>query len=145
MLYCPINFVPNVTLVITIVVPSSCQVLTNFLFGSNKFSQIIVKAVNPCRLGEIALRNFVVERLRQKYCLSEASLFLSSEDDKILADLSAAASFFCFSFLREKRERKFLCRTYGTLILLWACLQAFRATLSIPAYNLSSLTGLLLR
>ena len=99
----------------------------------------------PCRLGEIALRNFVVERLRQKYCLSEASLFLSSEDDKILADLSAAASFFCFSFLREKRERKFLCRTYGTLILLWACLQAFRATLSIPAYNLSSLTGLLLR
>jgi hypothetical protein len=59
----------------------------------------------PCRLGEIALRNFVVERLRQKYCLSEASLFLSSKDDKILADLSAAASFFCFSFLREKRER----------------------------------------
>ncbi len=59
----------------------------------------------PCRLGEIALRNFVVERLRQKYCLSEASLFLSSEDDKILADLSAAASFFCFSFLRKKRER----------------------------------------
>ena len=59
----------------------------------------------PCRLGEIALRNFVVERLRQKYCLSEASLFLSSENDKILADLSAAASFFCFSFLRKKRER----------------------------------------
>ena len=59
-----------------------------------------------CRLGEIALRNFVVKRLRQKCCLSEASLFLSSENDKILADLSAAASFFCFSFLREKREMK---------------------------------------
>jgi len=25
---------------------------------------------------------------------------------EILADLSAAASFFCFSFLRQKRERK---------------------------------------
>ena len=107
-----------------------------------EFNQIFILSSNPCRLGEIASRNFVVERLRQKCCLSEASLFLSSENDKILADLSAAASFFCFSFLREKRERKFLCRTYGTLISLWSCLQAFRATLSIPAYNLSSLTGL---
>ena len=106
-------------------------------------SRIFIFSRNSCRLGEIASRNFVVERLRQKYCLSEASLFLSSENDKILADLSAAASFFCFSFLREKRERKFLCRTYGTLILLWACLQAFRASLSIPAYILSSLTGLI--
>jgi hypothetical protein len=67
---------------------------------TSKKNRIFVLGNNPCRLGEIALRNFVVERLRQKYCLSEASLFLSSEDDKILADLSAAASFFCFSFLR---------------------------------------------
>ena len=67
---------------------------------------IFIICGNPCRFGEIALRNFVVKRLRQKYCLSEASLFLSSENDKILADLSAAASFFCFSFLRKKREMK---------------------------------------
>ena len=74
------------------------------------FQFSIFNSLNPCRLGEIALRNFVVEWLRQKYCLSEASLFLSSEDDKILADLSAAASFFCFSFLREKREKNIDCR-----------------------------------
>ena len=65
-----------------------------------ELNRIFVLGGNPCRLGEIALRNFNVELLRQKYCLIEASLFLSSEDDKILADLSAAASFFCFSFLR---------------------------------------------
>ena len=31
---------------------------------------------------------------------------------------------------------------YSTLILVRSCLQAFRATLFIPAYNLSCLTGL---
>ena len=46
-----------------------------------------------------------MKRLRQKCCLSEASLFLSSEDNEILADLDATASFFCFSFLRLKKRK----------------------------------------
>ena len=68
-------------------------------------AESLIFAVNPAALEKSRQEILSLKRLRQKCCLSEASLFLSSENDKILADLSAAASFFCFSFLREKRER----------------------------------------
>ena len=48
----------------------------------------------------------------------------------------------CFSLFCGKKEKGNLCRAYSTLIFYVRVLQAFRASLSIPAYELPSLTGL---
>ena len=88
------------------VISGKCSFLPRIFTDLHGFSRNFSHWIFSCRLGEIALRILLTERLKQKYCLSAASLFLFSGDDKILADLSAAASFFCFSFLRKKRERK---------------------------------------
>ena len=46
----------------------------------NNFKVDFFLGSNPCRLGEIALRNYETEALRAKSCLSAASSFCLAKE-----------------------------------------------------------------